>query len=145
MKRSLIRGLLCLVMAFLPLIALADGEARVYRGTVGERAVTFYVVENINQCTGEAIFYGMYRYEGKSLWLQLDITVNDKRQFVMVENGFTGVLMLKEAGGGMNGQWLSPDHARTLPVMLKPKKVSAKETEALEKQYEETNYQNHDC
>ncbi len=117
----------------------------VYRGTLGERRIELYLAEREQPCNGEPVYHGMYRYDRNAGWLQLQITANAKRQFVMVEHGFSGVLMLKEAGEDLSGEWTSPDQARRWPVKLRRQKIDAKDVEAMEDAHERVNHSNNDC
>lgn len=131
--------------AGVPLPAPCANADHVYRGTLGERSIELYLAEREQPCNGEPMYHGMYRYDGNTGWLQLQITANAKRQFVMVENGLSGVLMLKEAGRELSGDWMSPDHARRWPVKLRRQPVDSKGIEAMEDAHEKVNHQNNDC
>ena len=125
--------------------ALCANADHSYRGTLGERRIELYLAEREQPCNGEPMYHGMYRYDGNPGWLQLQVTANAKRQFVMVEDGFSGVLMLKEAGQGLSGEWTSPDQARRWPVTLRRRPLDAKGVEALEDAHEKLNHRNNDC
>jgi guanylate kinase len=87
----------------------------------------------------------MYKYEKVSNWLQLEVTTNDKGQFILTEYDFTGVLILQKTAEGFNGIWISPDTKRQLKVVLKKEKLSDKDKEQYEDKYEKLNYSNYDC
>lgn len=125
--------------------ALCANADDVYRGTLGERRIELYLAEREQPCNGEPMYHGMYRYDGNPGWLQLQITANAKRQFVMVEDGFSGVLMLKESGQALSGEWTSPDQGRRWPVKLRRQKIDAKGIEAMEEAHETLNHRNNDC
>lgn len=129
-------------MSFPALCANAD---HLYRGTLGERRIELYLAEREQPCNGEPMYHGMYRYEGNPAWLQLQITANAKRQFVMVEHGFSGVLMLKDAGQALSGEWTSLDQARRWPVKLRRQTIDATGVEAMEGAHEQVNHRNNDC
>lgn len=131
--------------AGVPPPALCANADHVYRGTLGERSIELYLAEREQPCNGAPMYHGMYRYDGNTGWLQLQITANAKRQFVMVENGLSGVLMLKEAGRELSGDWTSPDHTRRWPVKLRRQPVDAKGIEAMEDAHEKVNHRNNDC
>lgn len=89
-------------------------------------------------------YMGMYSY-GSDRWIQLDINNNDRNQFVLVEEGLTGVLMLQKTKKGFSGLWISPDTKKQLKVELVQEKLQPKEKEVYEQKLENLNYENHDC
>ncbi len=122
-----------------------DFKSHVYKGTIGANlAVTFYLQEGVQPCTGETVYEGMYQYTGKSTWLQLDITA-EKEQLAMVEYRLTGILLLRKISNALTGLWISPDGKRQLPVKLFKTTPSGAEQKRLEDTFEKVNYENHDC
>ena len=89
----------------------------------------------------------MYRYDKSKKWIQLNITQNKKKEneFVLVEHGFSGVLILKKTGNTFTGLWISSDAKKQLPVDLKEATMTKKELENFEKTLEKVNYENNDC
>jgi len=77
--------------------------------------------------------------------LQLEITSNDKGQFIFTEYQFSGVLILQKTKEGFNGIWISPDTKRQLKVVLKKAALSTKDIQLYEDRYEKLNYSNYDC
>ncbi|WP_163410640.1 hypothetical protein [Flavobacterium ajazii] len=119
-----------------------------YKGTIdGKITVTFYIKEEENPCTADLMYTSMYRYDKSGSWIQLDITQNkkNKNQFVLVEHGFSGVMILKKEGTNFNGIWISPDSKKQLKVTLKEVRMTKKETESYEDKMEKVNYENNDC
>lgn len=140
--RCLLAGL---ALAALPLPALPAASDQHYRGTLGPRKIELYLAQREKPCNGQAIHHGMYRYDGRKPWLQLTVEGNAKRQFVMVEHGFTGVLLLKADGTALTGEWISPDQTRRLPVRVERQRIDAGQVRALEDAHEAVNYSNNDC
>lgn len=67
-----------------------------YKGMMDRKTpITMYLQSEDNGCTGDLYYMGMYSY-GSDRWIQLDINNNDRNQFVLVEEGLTGVLMLQK-------------------------------------------------
>ena len=116
-----------------------------YKGTVDGLPVTLFLKAEYNGCTADAFYQGMYQYDKKSTWLQVYPTRNDKNQFVMVEYGFSGVMILQKTGKNFTGTWISPDTKRQLKVVLKEMPLNKADKEKHEKKLEEVNYENHDC
>jgi len=122
--------------------------SNLYKGTVdGKTPITLYIKTEENPCTADLMFTSMYRYNKSNNWIQLDITQNRKKEneFVLVEHGFSGVLILKKTGNTFTGLWISPDTQKQLKVDLKEASMTKKELESFEKTMEKVNYENNDC
>ncbi len=145
MKKIALCVLVFIIGLTVSLPSHGEGFKRLYRGKVGDRPVRMYLVETVQQCDGSLVYQGMYRYDNQPHWLQLEITANQKKQFVMVEENFSGVLLLNATEQSLTGNWISPDQMRKLPVKIDKTDAKAKEIDVLEKQYDELNYENHDC
>lgn len=119
-----------------------------YKGTVdAKNTVTFYIKTEENPCTADLMYTAMYRYDKLGSWIQLNITQNVKieNQFVFVEHGFSGVMILKKTGNTFTGLWISPDTKKQLKVDVKEASMTKKEIEKYEKTLEKVNYENNDC
>jgi len=117
-----------------------------YKGTVdGKMPITLYLKAEENACTPDLNYTGMYQYDKVSNWLQVNITQNEKKQFVMVEYGFTGVLILSQTPTSFEGLWISPDAKRQLKVKFKKVPLTSKEIKTYENKMEQLNYENNDC
>lgn len=144
MKRFLATLLCCLCLA--AYAGAQQAGSYLYKGSIdGKMPVTLYMKAEENNCTAELMYTAMYRYDNRSLWLQLEVTANQKAQFSMVEYDFTGLMILKKDGNVLSGTWISPDGKRQLKVSLKRTGMSDQEKETYEKKLEEVNYSNHDC
>lgn len=122
--------------------------SNLYKGTLdGKTPITIYIKTEENPCTADLMYTSMYRYNKSKKWIQLDITQNKKKEneFVMVEYGFSGVLILQKTGNSFSGLWISPDTKKQLKVDLKEATMNKKELENYEKTMEKVNYENHDC
>ncbi|QSW90369.1 hypothetical protein J0383_06035 [Flavobacterium endoglycinae] len=118
-----------------------------YKGTLdGKTPVTIYIKTEENPCTADLMYTSMYRYKSNK-WIQLYITQNKKveNEFVMVEHGFSGVLILKKTGNTFSGLWISPDAKKQLKIDLKEASMTKKEIESYENAMEKVNYENNDC
>lgn len=107
--------------------------------------ITLYLKSEDNGCTDKLNYQGMYKYDKVSNWLQLEISQNEKDQFICVEFDFTGVLILQKTADGFNGTWISPDTKRQLKVEFKKEILSDKDKQMYEEKYEQVNYENYDC
>lgn len=116
-----------------------------YKGVVDSRPVTLFVTSSYNECIADLSYMGMYKYDKISNWLQLDITTNGKNHFIMVEYGFSGVMILKKDKNSFSGIWISPDTKKQLRVELKEQVLSPKQSKELEDKLENVNYENYDC
>ena len=122
--------------------------SNLYKGTVdGKTSITVYIKTEENPCTADLMFTSMYRYNKSNNWIQLNITQGKKKEneFVMVEHGFSGVLILQKNGNTFTGLWISPDTKKQLKVDLKEAVMTKKEIENFEKTMEKVNYENNDC
>lgn len=136
---------LILLSTFLTVKA-QEVQPEVYEGKMnGEIPITLYLQSYENGCTTDIMYDGMYKYNGKSEWLQLKITTNDNSQFILVEYRFTGVMILKKGDNSFDGIWISPDSKRQLKVNLHKVENSEEKMNALRDKFEEVNYENNDC
>ncbi|WP_068939421.1 hypothetical protein [Chryseobacterium timonianum] len=144
---KIFRQILLIFTLTMSLITLqAQNSSSLYKGTVNEKMpVTLFIQSVENGCGGDPYYNAMYRYEKVSNWLQLSVTEGVKQQFAMVEEGFTGLMILKKEGETMNGTWISPDGKKQIPVQLKKVSIGKKDMESYENKMEQLNYENHDC
>lgn len=123
-------------------------KSYLYKGTIdGNTAVTVYIKAENNPCNADLLYTSMYRYDKSGKWIQLDATQNKKNenQFVLVEHGFTGVMILKKDSTTFNGLWISSDANKQLKMELKKVPMSIKDIEFYENKMEKVNYENNDC
>ncbi len=128
--------------------AQSSAKTSLYKGTVdGKTPVTFYIKTEENPCTADLMYTAIYRYDKSGSWIQLDITQNKKSEnkFVLVEHGFTGVMILKKESNTFSGLWISPDTKKQLKIDVKEVLMTKKEIENYEKKMEKINYENNDC
>ncbi len=138
--------LLLITLSGLFAVMQAQTKSFLYTGTVdGKMQVTLYLQEEENGCGGDPFYNGIYRYDKASTWLQLSISKNDKNQYAMVEDGFTGLMIVRKEGTDLKGLWISPDGKRQLPVILKEQVISPEQAESYKDTLEKINYENHDC
>lgn len=122
--------------------------SNLYKGTVdGKTPITVYIKTEENPCTADLMYTSMYRYNKSNNWIQLNVTQGKKKEneFIMVEQGFSGVLILQKNGNSFTGLWVSPDTKKQLKVELKEAAMTKKESENFEKTMEKVNYENNDC
>ena len=138
--------LLTVFCAFISFDSKAQSwKSNVYEGTIdGKISVTFYIQQQENECSTDLFYTSMYRYDKSGSWIQLHVTANRQNvnQFVLVEEGFSGFMVLKKNENNFNGLWISPDTKKQLKVELKQVGLSKKERETYEKKMYEVNYQN---
>ena len=124
----------------------AQNSSTLYKGTVnGKMAITLFF-QSVDSDCGSGVYYNaMYKYDNVSNWLELNVTEGTQKQFAMVEERFTGLMIIKKEGDMMNGTWIGPEGKKQLPVQLKKVTVSSKEMEKYRSKMEQINYENHDC
>ncbi|HCM34227.1 hypothetical protein [Chryseobacterium sp.] len=138
--------LLILTIAICSISLRAQSNPTLYKGTMnGKMPITLFIQAIENGCGGDPYYDAMYRYDKVSNWLQLSVTEGVKQQLAMVEEGFTGLMIVKKEGDMMNGTWISPDGKKQIPVELKKVTISKKEIESYQDKMEKLNYENHDC
>ncbi|WP_343705654.1 hypothetical protein [Flavobacterium sp.] len=121
--------------------------SNLYKGTVdGKTPVTFYIKTQENQCTADLDYIAIYRYKSNK-WIYLNVTQNRKveNEFIMVEHGFSGALMLKKIGNTFSGLWISPDTKKQLKIEVKETSMTKKEIENYEQTLERVSFENNDC
>ncbi|KAF2082844.1 hypothetical protein [Flavobacterium sharifuzzamanii] len=122
--------------------------SNLYKGTIdGKTPITVYIKTEDNPCTADLMYTSMYCQNKSKNWIQLNVTQNRKKEneFVLVEQGFSGVLILQKLGDTFTGIWISPDTKKQLKVDLKEASMTKKELENFEKTMEKVNYENNDC
>ena len=122
--------------------------SNLYKGTIdGKISITLYIQTEENPCTADLMFASMYRYDKSNKWIQIYPTQNKKaeNEFVMVEHGFSGVLLVKKTGNTFSGLWISPDTKKQLKVDLKEASITKKEIENYKKTMEKVSFDNNDC
>ncbi|MRX67079.1 hypothetical protein SAMN06265349_1021013 [Flavobacterium resistens] len=147
MKKIMLFFIIC--FSFLNTIqAQTAPTSNLYKGTVdGKTPITVYIKTEENPCTADLMYTSMYRYNKSKNWIQLNITQNRKaeNEFVLVEHGFSGLLILKKIENTFSGLWISPDTKKQLKVELKEAPMTKKELADFEKTMEKVNYENNDC
>ena len=149
MQKYLLLIILTYLLATMQAHAQEDGTPYLYQGTVdGKLPVTMFLHAVPSECSGEMLYQGIYRYDKTSEpgnWLLLNIDHNGQDRFVMVETGFSGVLVLCKAGDTLIGIWLHPDGKKQVKVVLKKKAVTQGQVERYMNELDATNERYHDC
>ncbi len=117
-----------------------------YKGKMDDKMeVTLYLQEYGDPCNGKPLYRGMYKYDGVSKWLALEISTDDQGNFIMTERPYTGTMLLKKKMDKYIGTWLKPDGTKRLKVEWRQQYLSSDEMERYEKDYEELIYFLDDC
>lgn len=106
-----------------------------YKGTLNTTTVIWlYINEQEQPCGGDrTIINAMYKYENQKKWLLLDVTADQqKKNYCMVEDNFTGVLLLENKGDSFIGNWISPNAKKQFKVELQKVELDIKTNEKLE-------------
>ncbi len=125
-----------------PLLLLYTGEID------GKIPVTMFLEGVPDPCNGEPKYRGIYTYNkqlDREKWLLLTVDYNGKDQYVMVETGVSGVLILQRSEEGFTGSWISPDGKTIRKVTLRKKELPANKQEFYEDALEHTHYRYNDC
>lgn len=96
-------------------------RSTLYHGTLNDNVkIKMYLKESKNPCGGDLTFFtGMYKYENQDQWILLEISTDrQKKNYCMVEDGFSGVLFLEETENSLSGKWVSPDTKKQFKVEL---------------------------
>lgn len=129
--------------------ALDDVRTVLYKGTLNESTIIWlYLNEQESSCGGdETMIHAMYKYDNQDKWLLLDVTQGFKNnKLCMVENNFTGILLLEESGNNLNGNWISPNAKKQFKVELQKVELNkAKKVELEEILYDDLLYNKNDC
>ena len=92
-----------------------------YKGTLnGTIKIALYLNEQEHPCGGnQTIINAMYKYDNQDQWILLDVTTDkQKKNYCMVEDGFSGVLFLQNNEASLFGNWISPDTKKQFEVEL---------------------------
>lgn len=135
---------------FLSLQASAQkAQPRLFTGTIdGKTGITMYLLAEEHHCEPRLIYQAIYKYDkiqGNDNWLLLQVDYNESGQFVMVEERFTGVLVLRQENDGFSGIWIHPDGVTQRKIVLKKKQVSKEVLDKHMDYLEETNHRFRDC
>jgi hypothetical protein len=140
-----------LVITFL-LVALFSNinaqlpKTTLYKGFINNKlGITLYIKTDSNTCGAEILYTGMYTYNHKKKWIQLDINHNHKNQFLFSEKKLTGIMLLQKTPKGFTGLWISPDTKKQLKVIVNQYDVKPTDIEYYDKEFEKLNYENNDC
>jgi len=138
-----------LILTLLSLFILSTSfaepvESAIYKGTVGTHKVTLYIGKG-EGCGDDYYYTAMYSYDEGKHWLLLNTSRNSKGFYCMVENDFTGVLMLTDKAVSLEGTWYSPDRSKALEVKLTKEKSSAKKLKETFDLWDKLNYETNDC
>lgn len=130
-------------------------KSAVYKGTLNNNIkISMYLKEQKNPCGGDLTFFiGMYKYVTQDKWILLDITTDrQKKNYCMVEDGFTGVLFLEDNESSLYGNWISTDTKKQFKVELENQFLDlkyAKDHDIIEQLdeilFDELIYEKNDC
>lgn len=136
-----------ILFIFTSLISFSQNEkSQLFKGNINENLpITLYLKIEQNDCTGKDYIYGMYKYKNSSNWLLLSVEYNEKGQYILVEENFTGALILNKKEDNLEGLWISPDYKKQLKVQLTQNKLSKKESELYLEILDKLNYEMNDC
>lgn len=137
---------------FLLLLVLQSGyvfaqqtPSWLYKGTIDNKAISFYVTTQQDPCGGNEHYMGIYRYGNAKKWILLSAETDYKGNFNYTERKFTGTMILQKSDTGMTGIWISPDGKRQLKVALSVQKMAPDDRGKMETIYQDTVYEYDDC
>jgi len=124
-------------------------RTNLYKGTLnGSTPIRLYINEQEQPCGGfNTILNVMYKYDSQDKWILLNVSTDrEKKNFCMVEDGFTGVLFLEAIDNKLSGHWVSPNTKKQFKVELQKVDLDAKTKEHLELiLFDELIYGKNDC
>lgn len=100
-----------------------------YKGTLnGTIKISLYFNEQKNPCGGNSsILNAMYKYDNQNKWILLNVTTNQqKTNYCLVEDNFSGVLFLKKQENTFSGYWISPNVKKQFKVELEDQLLDVK-------------------
>lgn len=104
-------------------------RSTLYKGTLNNSIkISLYMIEQESPCGGDSTFFtAMYKYNNQDKWILLGVTTNlEKKNFSMVEDGFTGALFLEKTEADFIGFWISPDTKKQFKIVLKNQLLDTK-------------------
>lgn len=118
-----------------------------YKGTIDSKiAITLYLHTTTNTCDGSNRYDAMYKYDNSNKWIQLNVSNNDsEKNFCLVEQNFSGVMILTKMPKTFSGKWINPNGDKQLKVIINLQILSSKTKKKLEEKFEKLNYENNDC
>lgn len=118
-----------------------------YEGVIGQNInIQLYLVIRENECGGENIAFGYYKYVKQDERILLNVFFSEKEQnFTMVEQPNTGILILNRKPKTMEGLWISSNGKTQHKVLLKEIPQTPKNFETMENHLEQLNHEAHDC
>ncbi|RAI99847.1 hypothetical protein LX64_04400 [Chitinophaga skermanii] len=115
----------------------------------GKIEITMFLTTEPHPCEPKLVYQGIYKYNKMQAkgdnWLLLNIDYNDNEQFIMAEERFTGVLILKKENGGFSGIWMHPNGTTQKKVELKEKKLTENDKKKYIDVLDKVNYNFRDC
>jgi len=141
--------LLCLFTVISICAKAQTAGAKLFSGTIdGKIQITLFLHAQQHPCEDKTIYEGIYSYnktKGTNKWLLLNIDYNEAKQFIMVEERFSGVMILKKEDKGFSGIWIHPDGVTQRKVVLTQQQVTEEVLEKYQEYLDETNHLYHDC
>jgi hypothetical protein len=129
--------------------AAQQTDAQLFTGTIdGKISITMFLYAEQRPCEQKMVYKGIYKYnktQGNNKWLWLNIDYNEAERFVMVEERFSGVMILRKENNGFSGIWIHPDGVTQRKVVLTQQQLSKEALEKYTGQFDETNHLYHDC
>lgn len=127
----------------------SESTNTLFKGTLnGTKVIWLYLSEQENPCGGDrTTLSAMYKYEDQKKWILLDVSSNTtKKNFCLVEDEFTGVMLLTLNGNSFNGNWKSPDDKKQFEVKLEKTDLTETKNESLQEiLFDDLIYNRNDC
>lgn len=138
----------CLFLLAMPATA-QKANTQLFTGTIdGRIAITMFIYAEEHPCEAKMVYKGIYKYnktQGDNKWLWLNIDYNESERFVMVEERFSGVMILRKDNNMFSGVWIHPDGVTQRKVVLTQQQLSKEALEKYTEQFDETDHLYHDC
>jgi len=139
----------CLLILCCLFLFHARVDAQLFKGTIdGKIAITLFLHAEQHPCEAKMVYQGIYKYDktqGGNKWLLLNIDYNEAKQYIMVEERFSGVMILRKDDKGFSGTWIHPNGVTQRKVVLTQQQLSQEANEQYQGQLDETNHLYHDC
>ncbi|MFK7809425.1 MAG: hypothetical protein AB8F74_16595 [Saprospiraceae bacterium] len=124
-------------------------RAVLFKGTLNEKLeISLYLKEEGHPCGGNmTTINAMYKYNHQDKWILLSVSTDkQKENYCMVEDNFTGLLLLEENEGFFNGSWISPDAKKQFKIELGKVELNKSTAEQLDEiLFDDLLYNKNDC
>ncbi|MBC9933496.1 hypothetical protein [Chitinophaga qingshengii] len=132
-------------------ISAQDTDTRIpelYEGSIDDKLpITLYLVAIPGNCGGEPYYQAIYRYDkkGPDQWLLLEVRHNRSGRYALVEERFSGLMILQKNDNGFSGTWIHPNGVIRKKVVLRNKHLPKTDVKKYENYLDAAQRETDDC